>query len=154
MADSDALVKTVLELYQIVHQQLREEIADLDPAALNWTPRPETNSIGTLITHLCSSEIEMMHSVRDLPYDRDRAAEFVGTAYDGDTLLQRIDAAEATLERVGRDITADDLVALHARPDKDAPETGLFWLLRNYGHAREHLGQLQLTRQLYQTRSQ
>ena len=30
-----------------------------------------------------------------------------------------------------------------------APRTGLFWLLNSYGHAREHLAQLQLTEQLF-----
>ena len=36
--------------------------------------------------------------------------------------------------------------------DRD-PQIGLHWLLNNYGHAREHIGHLELTAQLYKQRS-
>ena len=45
-------------------------------------------------------------------------------------------------------ITAEDLAAVRPRGER-TPETGLHWLLTNYGHAREHLGHIQLTKQLY-----
>jgi hypothetical protein len=45
-------------------------------------------------------------------------------------------------------ITAEDLAAERPRADRPA-ETGLHWLLTNYGHAREHLAHIQLTKQLY-----
>jgi hypothetical protein len=45
-------------------------------------------------------------------------------------------------------ITAEDLAAERPRADRP-PETGLHWLLTNYGHAREHLAHIQLTKQLY-----
>ena len=32
----------------------------------------------------------------------------------------------------------------------DDARTGLSWLIGNYGHAREHVGQIQLTKQLRQ----
>jgi hypothetical protein len=45
-------------------------------------------------------------------------------------------------------MTAEDLVAIRPRGDRP-PQTGLHWLLSNYGHAREHLAHIQLTKQLY-----
>jgi len=35
----------------------------------------------------------------------------------------------------------------------DERRSGLTWLVGNYGHGREHVGQIQLTRQLYRARS-
>jgi hypothetical protein len=45
-------------------------------------------------------------------------------------------------------MTADDLAAIRPRGDRP-PQTGLYWLLSNYGHAREHLAHIQLTKQIY-----
>jgi len=45
------------------------------------------------------------------------------------------------------------LRALIPRPNKPIPQSGFFWLMRNYGHLREHLAQIQLTKQLYHMRS-
>ena len=39
------------------------------------------------------------------------------------------------------------------RPRGDRPpRAGLVWLFENYGHAREHLAQMELTKQLYEGR--
>jgi len=66
--------------------------------------------------------------------------------------LRRIDATDRLLRELGPQITDDDLAALRVRPsavrDK-GPRTGLYWLVHNYGHAREHVAQLQLTKQLF-----
>ncbi len=63
-------------------------------------------------------------------------------------LRERIAAAFAYLDDIGSGITADDLAAVRPRPNRD-PQTGLHWLLHNYGHAREHLAHIQLTKQVY-----
>ena len=40
------------------------------------------------------------------------------------------------------------------RPRGDnPPRPGIEWLITNYGHAREHLAQIQLTKQLYDSRT-
>jgi hypothetical protein len=40
------------------------------------------------------------------------------------------------------------------RPRGDRPpKLGLEWLVSNYGHAREHLAQIELTKQLYDSRT-
>lgn len=143
------VVATIVNLYHDVHRQLREEIIDLAPEALDWTPGPGANSIGTLIVHLLGSEAEMLRSVLGLPNDRDRNAEFVARTSQRDDLLHRIDTADTDLERLGMSITERDLFTSRARPNKTAAQSGLFWLVRNYGHAREHLAHVQLTRQLY-----
>jgi hypothetical protein len=146
---SELLVRTIVTSYRSVHQEMRNELLDADVQALDWTPGPDTNSMSTLVVHLLASEAEMLRSVRGLPTERDRDAEFAGRPAAREELLGLIDAAERDLDQLGSGIGVQDLRALRARPNKPAPQSGLFWLLRNYGHAREHLAHLQLTRQLY-----
>lgn len=40
MTDTNHLVTTVIDLYRSVHQQLREELTDLEDEALHWAPGP------------------------------------------------------------------------------------------------------------------
>ena len=75
--------------------------------------------------------------------------------------LKRVvtDEAEAVIkiiapveDAIHAQITAEDLEA--ARPRRTSPpETGLHWLVTNYGHAREHLAHIQLTKQLLAAQS-
>jgi hypothetical protein len=87
-----------------------------------------------------------------LPSARDREAEFDGKKITGAEVLALIDAADDLIVETKRHIDADRLKAVFALPSLPADEvrSGLTWLVRNYGHAQEHLGQIQLTRQLYQ----
>ena len=90
--------------------------------------------------------------MRDLPVDRDRASEFSAPVEDAEELLSRIDATDRLLRESGPQITEEDLATLRVRPSavrNRTPRTGLFWLLNSYGHAREHLAHIQLTKQLF-----
>ncbi len=49
-------------------------------------------------------------------------------------------------------VTGADLTELRPRGDR-RPRPGLEWLISNYGHAREHLAQVELTKQLYDSRT-
>ena len=149
----DTLVPTIVALFRTVHAQIREEVRDLDAAALHWRPGPDTSSIATLVIHTLGSEGDVLRAVRGLPSDRDRDAEFVPGGETAADLLRRLDAADALLDEVGAGISIADLEAMRPRGDRP-PQTGLNWLLGNFGHAREHLAQLQLTKQLYQQQKQ
>ena len=144
----DPVVAKIAEQFQVVHGLLRDEVRDLPVEELNWKPAPETNSIAVLVVHTLGSEAEVLRVAADVPGDRDRPAEFRATANDAEDLLREIDQADAYIEAMAPRITAEDLAAERPRGDRP-PETGLHWLLTNYGHAREHLGHIQLTKQLY-----
>lgn len=144
----------IINLHQAIHQQLREEIADLDTEALNWTPGPDTSSIGIIIVHALGAEAEMLRNVLQIPTTRDRDAEFAAQTHKLSNLLGLLDAADDDWQQLAPRIQESDLRALRPRPNKPVPQSGLFWLVRNYGHLREHLAQLQLTKQLYQTQAQ
>jgi hypothetical protein len=149
MRDSDLLVATIVAFYHDLHRELREVLADLDTDALNWSPGPDTNSIGVLVVHLLASEVEMLYSVCGLPNERDRPAEFATRTHTAADLLLHIETVEAALEHLGQNISDDDLRALRTSPNKPTPRPGFLWLVTNYGHAREHRAHIQLTKQIY-----
>ena len=144
----DPVMAKIAEQFQVVHGQLRDEVRDLSVDELNWKPAPDTNSIAVLVVHTLGSEAEVLRVAANVPGDRDRPAEFRVTAMAAEDLLREIDQADSYIEAMAPRITAEDLAAERPRGDRP-PETGLHWLLTNYGHAREHLGHIQLTKQLY-----
>ena len=144
----DPVVAKIAEQFQVVHGLLRDEVRGLSAEELNWKPAPETNSIAVLVVHTLGSEAEVLRVAANVPGERDRPAEFRVAATDAEDLLREIDQADAYIEAMAPRITAEDLAAERPRGDRP-PETGLHWLLTNYGHAREHLAHIQLTKQLY-----
>jgi uncharacterized damage-inducible protein DinB len=149
MSDTDQYLKDIRALHRAVHKQMLAEIADLESEVLNWTPALETSSIGTIITHALGAEAEMLRNLLGIPTERNRDDEFSAQDYGRDELEERISRAEADWDTLGSRLSESELRTLIPRPNKPTPESGLFWLMRNYGHLREHLAQIQLTRQLY-----
>jgi hypothetical protein len=145
----EAVVAKVAEQYMVVHDQLRAEVRDASVDELNWTPAPETNSIAALVVHTLGSEAEVFRVVANVSGTRDRPAEFRANAESPEELLQQLDRADALIDELAPKISAEDLVAEKERGERQ-PQSGLHWLLTNYGHAREHLAHIQLTKQLYE----
>jgi len=137
-------------LFHEVHQGIREQVQGADRHALNWKPHPEANSVAVLVVHTLGSEREMIRAVRLISTERDRPAEFKAEAGAAD-LLALLDRADRELDQHVGALTAADLSEMRPRGDRP-PKPGLEWLLSNYGHAREHLAQIQLTKQLYDGR--
>jgi hypothetical protein len=150
-ASAQTIVKTVAALYHEIHDHLREHVRGLDHGTLNWRPLPKANSIAVLVTHTLGSEREMIRALRKISTDRDRDAEFRLEAEAAD-LLAMIDEADRELDEHSSALTAADLTEMRPRGDRP-PRPGLEWLVSNYGHAREHLAQVELTKQLYDSRT-
>jgi len=135
-----------------LHEKLRGQVKGLDPGTLNWAPLPKANSIAVLVTHIVGSEVEMIRSVRAIPTERDRDAEFRAEASAAE-LLAGIDEADRVLKEEIAALTPADLTDMRTRFDGRPPQPGLYWLVTNYGHSREHLAQIELTKQLYDSRT-
>ena len=144
----EPIVSTVVDLYRGVHDQFRETVRGMDRAQLDWSPGPEFNSIAVLVTHTLGSELETLRTICRIESDRDRNAEFDVRARSAEELLGQLDRADALLAELGSAITARDLESSRERPGRN-PQSGLRWLLTNYGHTREHLAHLEMTMQLY-----
>ena len=145
------IADTVGTLYHTVHEHMRVHVRGADTGTLNWKPLPLANSIAVLIVHTLGSEREMIRAVRSLTTERDRDAEFRAEVQAAD-LLEMLDRADQELDEHLGALTAADLTELRPRGDRP-PRPGLEWLLSNYGHAREHLAQIELTKQLYDSRT-
>jgi hypothetical protein len=152
MSDTGSYSQDIIALHQAAHQQMREEIAGLDSAALNWTPGPETSSIGVIITHALGTESEMLRNLLRIPTNRNRDDEFIAQVHEREALEQKIASAEKYWEELAPNLGESELRTLVPRPSKPIPQSGLFWLVRNFGHLREHIAQIQLTKQLYRMR--
>src|SRR5207253_10626999 len=139
------------KLFHELHEKFRAQVRDLDHGTLNWRPLPKANSIAVLVAHSLGSEIEMIRALRMIPTDRDRDAEFKVEA-DARDLLALLDQADRNLEEHLGALTPDDLTEMRPRGDRP-PRPGIDWLISNYGHAREHLAQIELTKQLYDSRT-
>jgi hypothetical protein len=150
-AGARTIAGTVAGLYRAVHEKFREQVRGLDRGTLNWRPLPKANSIAVLVAHSLAGEAEVLRCIRSLPSARDRDAEF-GIESDATELLALLDQADRELEELLGAVTAADLTEMRPRPNRQ-PKPGLEWLLSNYGHTREHLAQLELTKQLYDSRT-
>jgi hypothetical protein len=142
---------TLIALFRQVHRELRDELEGLDDDALNWVPVPGANSIATIVTHLVGSEAETLRCAAGIACERDRDAEFVASMMTREDLLVLLDSADDLTVELSSRIDGGRLAAefpLATMPADDV-RSGLAWLIGNYGHAKEHVGQIQLTKQLH-----
>jgi hypothetical protein len=146
------LVEVFVEQIHAVHAEIRDEIRALPDDAVTWTPSEGANSIAVLVTHLVGSELETVRLVAAATTARDRAAEFQVTGLGANELVRLLDEADAVVDELGPRIGETDLQALRVRPSAldQAPKSGEFRLVSTLGHAREHLGQILLTKQLHE----
>jgi uncharacterized damage-inducible protein DinB len=139
---------------------MRQTVAEFRPEALNWKPAgKDTNSIAVLATHsLHSTRSWLCTALGEALPDRDRDSEFRMAAVDPGALLDLFDRMSsecAALFERERTVDWGAIRRTHTRPDaSDAIEVPAAWaLLHAIEHLREHLGQMQLTRQLWDERS-
>jgi len=148
---SDPVVEALVKLFRELHERLRGQVRDLDAGTLNWRPLPKANSIAVLVTHMMGSEIDLIRNVRSVPNTRDREAEF-RVEPDAAKLLELIDTADRELEQQLGALTSEQLAAMVERGPRGT-RPGIEWVLFNYGHSREHLAHIELTKQLYDSRT-
>ena len=151
MDDAGAIAEAFGKLFREVHETLRNQVRGLDHGTLNWRPLPKANSIAVLVTHTLGSQREMIRAVRSIPSERDRDSEFRAEA-DAARLLEMIDESDRDLSEMIAALTPADLTEMRPRGDRP-PRPGIEWLISNYGHSREHIAQIDLTKQLYDSRT-
>ena len=135
---------------------MRAAIDGLPTDALNWRPTPDdTNSIAVLAIHsLTSTRHWLSVAVNEPLPSRDRDAEFEATARKPAELLHFVDSATAVcLALVDKDRTVDwSALRDHWDPKRDLQVFAAWALLHALEHLREHVGQMSLTRQLWERR--
>ena len=143
--------KDYLNLLQDCHNSILEALDGLPPAALDWTPGNDMNSISVLVVHLTGAERYWIGDIAAQdPTARDRDAEFRVRDVEMDVLKKRLadnlEYAHNTLDK----FTIQDLETTRVSA-RDGREFTVGWaLLHALEHATVHLGQIQITRQLWE----
>lgn len=143
--------KEYLNLLQACHNDILKALEELPPAALDWTPGYDMNSISVLVFHLTGAERYWIGDVAAQdPTGRDRDAEFKVHDVGLDVLKKRtteiLEYAGKVLDRVS--LQELETIRVSAR---DGREFTVAWsLLHALEHATLHLGQIQMTRQLWE----
>lgn len=139
-----------INLLQEQHNEILEALEGLPSAALDWTPGPDMNSISVLVFHLTGAERYWIGDVAAQdPAERDRDAEFRVQEVGADVLKQRLannlDYARNALSK----FTIQDLET--TRAGRAGRTFTVAWaLLHALEHTTLHLGQIQLTGQLWE----
>jgi uncharacterized damage-inducible protein DinB len=138
-------------LLQKCHNDILQAIEGLPSEALDWVPGEDMNSINVLLFHTTGS---VRYWIGDVAVqessNRDREAEFKVRGLETDILRKRLadnlDYARTVCEK----LTLADLEAVRVLAS-DGRQTTVAWaLLHALEHATLHLGQIQLTRQLWE----
>jgi uncharacterized damage-inducible protein DinB len=145
-------IKECLRVLEEIKDEIRGTIKDLDEESLNWRPLSSevTNSIFSLVVHLCGSEKQMIHhTIGRLKIKREREAEFRAKGESVNELETLMKDTSETSREILESLTSKQLEELR--------DTGLWGevtvrraILRQIHHQALHLGQIQITRQLYE----
>ncbi|MCK4452103.1 MAG: DinB family protein [Anaerolineae bacterium] len=146
-----SVLEDYLERLQALHADIERAIGGLPPPALDWVPGPDMNSLGILAVHVAGAERYWIGDVvgRD-PSGRDRAVEFRTRGLDAATLKVRLAETLAHSQTVLEGLTLPDLEATQVS-SRDGREFTVAWCLAHaLEHTALHLGQMQITRQLWE----
>ena len=153
----DPILTSARDLLRRARDDVRAAIDGLPPDALNWRPAgDDTNSIAAMANHAVTSARTWLSVAVEAPLpDRDRPTEFDFTARDSGDLLAFVDGLfEDCLSLIDSSRTVDwAALRKHWDPGRDIELFPAWALLHALEHLREHLGQISLTRQLWERRS-
>ena len=157
MPDTDPFISAARRIMIEALVDMRACIDGAPPAALNWRPGgDDTNTIAVLTVHALHSTRSWLAVALGAPLpQRDRPSEFVATAEDVQALQLFIEEMEretlVLIDAVGAAIDWAAQRPTHVRPraDQSPTEPAAWALLHALEHLREHVGQMLLTRQLW-----
>ena len=143
--------KEYLHLLQDCHNGILQALDGLPPEALDWVPGQDMNSISVLVFHTTGSvRFWIGDIVAQESSNRDRDAEFSVRGVDVEVLKKRLADNLEYAKPVLEQISLQDLETKRVRPSDGREFTVTYGLIHALEHAREHLGQIQLTRQLWE----
>jgi len=133
------------------HNNVLKVLEGLPPTALDWTPGSDMNSISVLVFHLTGAERYWIGDVAAQdPSERDRDAEFRVHDAGIDILKKRLADNLGYTHNVLKKFTIRDLGTTRTSARDGRTFTVAWALLHALEHTTLHLGQIQLTRQLWE----
>lgn len=145
-----AFFEEYLSILQKCHDDTLKAIEGLPPAALDWIPGPETNSVSVLVFHVTGSERYWIGDVAmQESSNRDREAEFKVRDVGVETLKKRLEDSLAYVRSALDKLTLEDLEKPRVAPRGGRTVTVAYALLHAIEHAMLHLGHIEITSQLW-----
>lgn len=134
---------------QELHNDILNALKDLPPAALDWSPAPDVNSINVLVVHTVGAQRFLIgEAVGGDPANRDREAEFKIQGLDAKELTQHLNESYEYIRSVLDSLTVDDLTSVR---DFRGRERSVAWILGHaLKHTATHMGHIQLMRQVWE----
>jgi uncharacterized damage-inducible protein DinB len=145
------ILNAYLERLVALHSDIWRAIAGLPPEALDWIPRPGMNSLSVQVVHLAGAERYWIGDMAgEDPSGRVREAEFQVTGLQVEALATLLTETLIHSQKVIESLTVDDLGAKR-RSVRDGETYLVAWCLAHaLEHTGLHLGQIQITRDLWE----
>lgn len=142
-----------LERLGHLHAKIELALKGLPQEALDWIPGPEMNPPGALVAHIAGAENYWIGEVvGKTPCGRNREAEFTVRGLRCGQLLDLLEESMDCARRVFAGLTLADLQAGRLSPRSGHYITTGWALLHALEHTGIHLGDIQITRQLWEQR--
>ncbi len=144
-------IKTYLARLADRRAEILKTLDGLDAEGLNWKPLPrDTNSLAVLATHSLGAERKWLHDVVGRrPVERDREAEFRARVEDVQPLRDQYAVVAKESEQILGALTEQDLEQMRSNGRYNG---SVRWcILHVIEHYSEHLAQMGLTRQLFES---
>ncbi len=150
------LTSDVLAMLERLSGQILAQLEAVPAEALNWQPPlRDTNSLYVIAQHtVAAGEWLTLHVACGLPYSRDRDAEFRGQG-DLTALGTRYETWLAAARQALSDLTEANLAEIrHYQTVAGPVERSVGGILvHTVSHTANHLGHLELTRQMWEAQS-
>ncbi|GEM_PF-570476 len=154
--DVPSAIDEYLELLERRRAVLLATLDGLPKQVLDWTPlSAETSSIAMLTRH-CTDALRwwLVQELSGRPIDYDRARDFAAEGEDAATLARVVNAAFDDCAAVLRELDPALLDRVWpvsiAHPRRGQVQSGHFRVYYPLLHLAEHIGHMQLTRQLWE----
>lgn len=133
------------------HNNILQALNGLPPAALDWKPGPDMNSISVLIFHLTGAERYWIGDVAaQEPSNRDRDSEFRVHDVGLNVLKERLNNNLTYARNVLNKLALEDLEQTRISTSDGQTYTVGWALIHALEHATLHLGHIQITRQMWE----
>ncbi len=148
----EIILAEIVERLGAMHHAMEKAIADLPDEALDWSPGPEMNSLGVLMTHTLGSTRFWVGDVAGSdPSGRVREAEFRTEGVSAAALIAHSNEVFAHSQSLLSRLPLTELDNIRKVPNSDREVTVAWAILHALEHAAQHVGHMEITRQLWDT---
>jgi uncharacterized damage-inducible protein DinB len=139
------------DLLKNVFWQMETILNEISQEALDWDPGIEMNSIAVLTAHTAGATRFLIGDmVGGENSNRNRTAEFETSDLTAEVLRARLEETQVHSRTVLEGLKLEDLHAVRIHP-RDGQEYTVTWCLGHaLEHAAQHLGHMEVTRQMWE----